>query len=135
MVYFLDTNAISDLMRQNAKVMAQLALVGPPDELRICTIVRGEILFGIDRLPPGKKQNDLRERASSVFAYVDCQPIPPSSATKYSQIRCILEKTGFTLGENDLWIAACAMDVDAFLVTRDQAFRQISGLKILDWTQ
>lgn len=39
------------------------------------------------------------------------------------------------LDENDLWIAACAREASATLVTRDSDLRQIDGLTVEDWTQ
>ena len=90
--------------------------------------------FGIDRLASGKSQNELRERASSIFAHLPCEAIRPSADASYSRIKCALEKMGSVLGENDLWIAACALDFGAILVTRDRAFQQISGLAVEDWT-
>jgi hypothetical protein len=71
----LDTNAVSDLIRQDARVLARLAAVSATDELRTCVIVRGEIPFGIDRLARGKHQNELRARASSIFAHLACGPL------------------------------------------------------------
>jgi predicted nucleic acid-binding protein len=38
------------------------------------------------------------------------------------------------LDENDLWIAATALALDAVLVTRDSDFQQIEGLSVNDWT-
>jgi predicted nucleic acid-binding protein len=38
------------------------------------------------------------------------------------------------LDENDLWIAATAVALDAVLVSRDSDFQQIEGLKVDDWT-
>jgi tRNA(fMet)-specific endonuclease VapC len=133
-LFHLDTNAVSDLIRQDARVLARLAAVTATDELRTCVVVRGEIRFGIDRLVPGKNQNELRERAGSIFAHIACEPIRPSADASYSRIKCALEKTGSLLGENDLWIAACALDFGAVLVTRDRAFQQIPGLVVEDWT-
>jgi predicted nucleic acid-binding protein len=38
------------------------------------------------------------------------------------------------LDENDLWIAATALALDAVLITRDGDFQQIEGLSVNDWT-
>jgi predicted nucleic acid-binding protein len=53
MIFLLDSNAFSDLMRKNARSEAHLAALGPDDKVVICPIVRGEILYGVARLPPG----------------------------------------------------------------------------------
>src|ERR1700689_4274455 len=115
-------------MRGDARLRARLAALNSTDQLRTCVVVRGEILFGIDRLSPGTRRNELRERANYVFSLVTCEAIRPSADTSYSRIKCSLEKVGSALGENDLWIGACALDSGAVLVTRDQGFKQIAGL-------
>jgi len=133
-LFHLDTNAVSDLMRLDSRIHARVAALNPVDQLRSCVVVRGEILFGIDRRSPGKRRNELRERANYVLSLLTCEPIRSSADASYSRIKCALEKTGSLLGENDLWIAACALDFGAILVTRDRAFQQISGLVVEDWT-
>jgi predicted nucleic acid-binding protein len=39
----------------------------------------------------------------------------------------------FPMGENDLWIAATGMDYGLPLVTRDRAFSQVPGLKVIGY--
>lgn len=114
MLFHLDTNALSDLMRQEAKILARLAAVSSSNQVRASVVVYAEVLFGIDRLAPGKRQNDLRERARAIFSIVGCEPIRPSAAAAHSRIKCAMEKLGTALGENDLWIGACALDFGPF---------------------
>ena len=45
-----------------------------------------------------------------------------------------MEAQGKSMAENDLWIAATAIDLGATLVTRDRDFQDIVGLTSLDWT-
>src|SRR5690349_4966369 len=54
MLFLLDANAISDLMREHPIISARLASAPPTDDAITCTIVRGEILHGLARLP-GRK--------------------------------------------------------------------------------
>jgi len=49
-IYLLDTNAISALMRADAQMASWLSSIGVDDRVVICTIARGEILFGLERL-------------------------------------------------------------------------------------
>ena len=51
--YLLDTSICSYLMANNSQVKAGIASLKMTDFLFTCTIVRGEILFGIERLPKG----------------------------------------------------------------------------------
>lgn len=50
MIFLLDTNAFSDLMRERLR----LASIVAPDRVAICSIVRGKIRYGIERLPRGR---------------------------------------------------------------------------------
>ncbi len=44
--YLLDTNTFSAIMNQHPQTMAHAAALSSADEVVICTIVRGEILYG-----------------------------------------------------------------------------------------
>lgn len=128
----LDTNAVSDLMLDHLKVKARTSAC--PDPVVTCTTVRGEIRFGIERLPPGKKRADLESRALITFAGLPCQSITEQVADAYGTIKAFLEGKGLNLSDNDLWIAATALTLRAVLVTRDQVFKHVLGLQVEDWT-
>jgi hypothetical protein len=53
----LDTNAVSDLMRDDPKVLAHMASYAEP--VLTSVVAAGEIRFGLQRLPWGKKRRDL----------------------------------------------------------------------------
>ena len=67
MTFLLDTNAFSDLMREHAKVDARLASVSSTHRVVICSIVRGEIQYGIECLPQGKRRQELEAKAVKLF--------------------------------------------------------------------
>jgi predicted nucleic acid-binding protein len=51
MNFLFDTTAFSDLMREHPGLDAHLATISPTDDrIVICSVVRGEILYGIGRL-------------------------------------------------------------------------------------
>jgi predicted nucleic acid-binding protein len=134
MVFLLDSNAFSDLMREHAQVEARIQALGPTDKVITCPIVRGEVLYGIERLPEGKRRAELGKKAESLFGRIPCEPIPEGAGNAYAKIKRTREKKGFTLDENDLWIAAMATATGATLVTRDSDFSSIDGLTTADWT-
>lgn len=53
-ILLLETTAFSDLMRENQRLIALLESLPEEDTIVTCTIVRGEIPYGIARLPEGK---------------------------------------------------------------------------------
>ena len=52
MIYLLDTNGISAIMREDARMASWLSSVSPDDRVVTRTIARGEILFGLARAHP-----------------------------------------------------------------------------------
>jgi predicted nucleic acid-binding protein len=52
------------------------------------------------------------------------------TAKKYGIIKDKLRKKGRPLPENDIWIAALALQYDLVLLTRDAHFQQIEMIKI-----
>jgi predicted nucleic acid-binding protein len=68
MRYLLDTNVISGLMRKRLEIRTHLSSLGPAHDIVTCPIVRGEILFGIEKLPQGRRREQLAERATAALA-------------------------------------------------------------------
>ncbi len=134
MIFLLDTNAFSDLMREHPTIEARMAALSDQDNVIICPVVRGEILYGIARLPQGKRRTDLKSKADRLFASVRCEVIAEAAGDHYANAKIESQSKGLNLDENDLWLAATAMAEGAVLVTRDNDFQQIDGLSVIDWT-
>jgi predicted nucleic acid-binding protein len=62
-IWLLDTNAISALMRADQRMALWLSSIPATDQVVACPISRGEIRFGIERLPPGRRRTDLEAKA------------------------------------------------------------------------
>ena len=104
-----------------------------PGRIVTCAIVRGEIRYGLERLPAGKRRADLEAKARTVFATLFVEPVTQSAGDIYGTIRRSLELKGYNLSDNDLWIAATALSLGAILVSNDQAFSHVPGLVVEDW--
>lgn len=122
------------LMREHPQLDARLATIASTDRVMICSIVRGEIRYGIERLPQGKRRQELETKATKLFAVLPCEPVPEKAGDHYAAIKLARQQKGLTLDENDLWIAATARSLGAVLITRDSDFQQIDGLTVNDWT-
>jgi len=129
--YLLDTNAISELMTSPARIEDWMAGLDPGDHVVTCTVVRGEVLFGIAKLPNGKRRTYLEEASRRCFAAVPCEPIPAAAGDLYADLKLARQRRGLTLDENDLWVAATALALGATLVSRDTDFRGIDGLSVV----
>jgi len=72
------------------------------DYLFTCTIVRGEILFGIQKLPIGRRRQDLENQAINLFDELPCLAVPKEAADYYAFMKNYAEQHGTPLSENDL---------------------------------
>ena len=84
-----DTNVVSELMRvEPSPAVRAWVLAQGHHELRITAITVAEILYGIDRLPSGKRKDALREAAVGVFSRFteDILPFDAAAATLYPGI-------------------------------------------------
>ena len=135
MNFLLDTTAVSDLMREHSRVMQHMAETAVLDRVVTCSIVRGEVLFGIERLPQGKRQARLADRAMQLLSAISCEAVPEDAGDHYARIKIASQRKGLVLDENDLWIAATALSLAGTLVSRDSDFWRVDGLNVADWTQ
>lgn len=135
-MYLLETTTCSRIMANNPNVMRHLDALAESDYPFTCAIVKGEILFGIERLSRGRRRQDLEHKANRLFSALPCEAIPASAAAYYAQIKRAAQRQGTSLDENDLWIAATASALEAVLVTSDSDYSRISsmGLDLEDWT-
>jgi predicted nucleic acid-binding protein len=129
--YLLDTNAISDLMRAAPRIENWMAGLDQGDRVVTCTIVRGELLFGIARLAKGKRRTELEESSQQFFAALHCEPVPERAGDFYAAVKLSRQQRGLALDENDLWVAATALALGATLVSRDKDFDGIDGLSVV----
>jgi predicted nucleic acid-binding protein len=130
-VYLLDTSVIGALMRADARMATWLSSIGADDRVAICTIAPGEILFGLERLAPGRRRTELDGKARKLFAAIPCESIPPAAGDVYANIKVSQQRRGLSLDENDLWMAATALALSAILVSRDSDFQVIEGLSVV----
>ncbi len=131
MIYLLDTSAVSDLMRADSRIEKWMAGLAGEDRVVTCTIVRGEVLFGVARLPAGRRREELEETGRQFLTALRCEPIPERAGDYYAVVKLTRQQQGLTLDENDLWIAATAPALEATLVTRDSDFAGIPGLSVI----
>jgi predicted nucleic acid-binding protein len=131
MTYLLDTNAISDLMRAVPQIESWMAGLDPGDRVVTCTIVRGGILFGVARLPRGRRRTELEETARQFLDTLRCEAIPERAGDFYAAVKLARQQRGLPLDENYLWVAATALALGATLVSRDKDFGGIEGLQVV----
>lgn len=130
MRYLLDTNIVSDLVRNPQGWIAdRIRAVG---ETHVCTsiIVAAELRFGAaTRASPR-----LTAQLATVLGALDVVPFEPPADVAYGTIRTRLEQAGQPIGANDLLIAAHAMALGCTIVTdNDAEFARVDGLARENW--
>jgi predicted nucleic acid-binding protein len=98
MIFVLDTNAFSDLMRKHSKLEAHLSSLAPTERVVICPIVRGEIRYGIEQLAQSRRRQALENQAATLFAIVPCEPIPETAGDHYARTKLTRQRKGIGIG-------------------------------------
>jgi tRNA(fMet)-specific endonuclease VapC len=128
--YMLDTNIISDLIRNpRGRAAKRIARVG---EDNICTsiIVAAELRYGCAK--SGSKR--LLKAVDDLLGEIHVLPFEVPADAEYGGIRSELETAGKPIGGNDLLIATHAYATDTTIVTANtDEFKRIRGLNVENW--
>jgi len=129
-LYMLDTNVISDLIKNPAgKAAKRIAKVG---EDTVCTsvIVAAELRYGSAK----RGSERLHKAVEDVLSEMTVLPFDVPADAEYGGIRSELEAAGRPISGNDLLIAAHACAISATLVTANtEEFKRVQGLKVQNW--
>ncbi|HXY98995.1 MAG TPA: type II toxin-antitoxin system VapC family toxin [Stellaceae bacterium] len=130
MRYLLDTNIVSDLVRNpQGRIAGHIGDVG---EAQICTsiIVAAELRYGATK----RRSRRLAAQLEAVLAAFEVLPFEPPADITYGKLRTRLEQAGTPIGGNDLLIAAQAMTLGYTIVTdNEREFARIVGLRRENW--
>jgi tRNA(fMet)-specific endonuclease VapC len=128
--YMLDTNIISDLIRNpQGRAAKRIAKVG---EDTICTsiIVAAELRYGCAK--SGSKR--LLQAVEDLLGELNVLSFDVPADAEYGGIRSELEAAGKPIGGNDLLIAAHACATGATIVTANtDEFKRVRGLNVENW--
>jgi tRNA(fMet)-specific endonuclease VapC len=121
----LDTSIIIDFFLGSQLAKKQIENIS---ELFISAITYGELLYGAEN--SGSRSKHLKQ--VNEFANI-CRivQIDDETAKIYSQIKSQLKKDGKPIPENDIWIAASAMQNNLALNANDVHFTFIKELKLI----
>jgi tRNA(fMet)-specific endonuclease VapC len=128
--YLLDTNILSDLLRDPAgRVARRLAVVG---DAVVCTsiVVACELRYGAAK----KGSPGLSARVESLLESIEVLALDKESDRHYAEIRLHLDRMGQPIGPNDLLVAAHTLALDLTLVTDNvQEFARVPRLPLENW--
>lgn len=128
--YLLDTNVVSDLVRNpSGRAAAELRRVGE-DAAWTSVIVAAELRYGAAR----RGSPELTARVEAILAELSVLPLDRPADRRYGEIRADLELKGTPIGQNDLLIAAHALALGATVATANvHEFGRVDGLSVQNW--
>ena len=130
MRYLLDTNVVSDLIRNpQGRVAGHIRKVG---EAQVCTsiIVAAELRYGAAK----KGSPRITAQIEAILGCLDVLALEAPADAAYGLIRARLEQAGRLIGSNDLLIAAQAIALGYTIVTDNEGeFARIDGLLRENW--
>ena len=136
MRYVLDTNVLSEVMKQESHPAVAGWLRACPAEAMFTTAIsRGEIVYGIRRLPDGIRRRRLERAAMAMFAEEftgRVLPFDAEAADLYADLRIMRAQQGHPLAVEDGMIAAIARTHAATVVTRDVGGFERCGVTIVN---
>lgn len=105
--------------------MIELAGFAPVIDFSTCGIVRAEVLRGIRSV----RERDYFRSAMDIMINV---PLSNVVIETVCDLAWRLDRRGLPMQITDLIIAACALYIDADLLTFDRDFQNIPGLRVID---
>jgi len=130
MIYMLDTNIISDIIKNPRGVVSQKIRILPKNSVCVSVIVAGELRYGARK----KSNDELTRRVEAILRKMAVLDLNDECSAFYGKIRAELEKKGLPIGLNDLWIAAHASSLGLIFVTNNEKeFCRVDELKIENW--
>ena len=126
----LDTNILSDLVRQpQGAVASRIVQAG---EETICTsiIAAAELRFGAEK----SGSNKLEDQVDLILSAIEILPLESPADREYGKLRHYLSRNGMLIGPNDMLIAAQALGGGLIVVTANTGeFSRVPGLVVENW--
>mgnify|MGYP003576943505 FL=1 len=132
----LDTNVVSELMKPEPDRQVQAWLSRREGDLLCLNAVAvSEIVFGLERLPPGRRRSDLRAQFDAFAEALTVLPMDEAAAREAGHFRALREQAGLAAQPSDMMIAGIASVAGADLATRNVRDFEALPISVLNpWT-
>ena len=130
MRYLLDTNIVSDLVRNpQGRVTRRIREVGEA-RVRTSIIVAAELRYGAAKSGSPR----LTAQLEAVLGALEVLPFEEPADNAYGRLRARLEQAGQPIGGNDLLIASQAVALGDTIVTdNEREFARVDDLPRENW--
>jgi tRNA(fMet)-specific endonuclease VapC len=126
--FLLDTNVIVAALAEERAVLEKVE--GAEGSLFVPATALGELHFGARK--SARVEQNLR-RIEGFAARAQVLPCDEETARLYGQAKDGLRRRGRPIPENDVWIAAVALQHGLALISRDSHFEYVEGLRLERW--
>jgi tRNA(fMet)-specific endonuclease VapC len=133
--FLLDTNILSEPLKPTPSATVMGRLKAHSGELGTASVVWGELVYGVERMPQGKRRVTV-EGFLSALRQSDLEVLPydQAAADWHGRERARLEAAGVPRPFVDSQIAAVARRHGVTLVTRNVTdFQHFEGLQLENW--
>lgn len=124
----LDTNIVIGLFANDSSIIQKIKSFS--GNIFISSIVLGELFYGAKQSTRKEENRKKIEELAEASLVLECDL---DNARYYGQVKSYLKAKGSPIPENDIWIAALAVQHQLILVTRDKHFNSIETISIEDW--
>ena len=135
----LNTNILSELTRlKPERIVYDWVARQPPTFPYTTTITQAEILFGLEKMPGGKRRDELEKQYRVMLAEEFAERVlafDQAAAEAYGPLMARVQRQGRPVASHDVQIAAIALSRGASVATRNVSDFENFGIEFVDpWT-
>lgn len=130
----IDTNVLSEAMRAHGDQRVRSALARWHADIYLSVVVLGELVFGIDLLPRGRRKAELQAHYDGLkTSHSDrILDVTDGVTERWGLLRALHQRSGRKLAFADGLIAATALDHGFALMTRNTRDFELTGVRLIN---
>jgi len=128
----VDANVLSEATRADPNPIVVAWLREHERQIVVDPIILGEIRFGINLLPKGRRRSRLETWFDLGVAKITCLPWDASTGIRWAQLLADLRRSGWAMPIKDSMIAATALQNGLSMATRNVRDFQKAGFDVIN---
>jgi predicted nucleic acid-binding protein len=132
MTFLVDANVLSEPTKPLPEPKVVDWLRRNEREMVVNPIILGEIRFGIEQMPAGRRRQRFEDWFNEGVEKLTCLPFEAASGIRWAQLLAKLHSSGKRMPLNDSLIAATALEHGLTVATRNVRDFRNAGVKVVD---
>ena len=128
----VDANVLSEATRADPNPLVVAWLREHERQIVVDPIVLGEIWFGINLLPKGRRRSRLETWFDQGVARIVCLPWDAATGIRWARLLADLRRSGQAMPVKDSMIAATALQNGLSIATRNEKDFQKAGIDVIN---